>query len=391
MRFSSRTPADLRPNRLSAAIARRRAAGLAYLDLTVSNPTLAGIHYDPALLAPLAGREALGYAPTPFGRLDAREAVAADFARRGQRVAAANIALTASTSEAYSLLFKLLCDSKDEVLVPRPSYPLFEHLTQLDEVVAVPYELEYHGRWSVDRTSLERAFSPRTRAVLVVNPNNPTGNFVTPDDLDDIAARCRDVDAAIIADEVFADYPLGTGATAGSLLTRTDVPGFTMGGLSKSVGLPQVKLAWTALSGSEAHVQAVRPRLELIADTYLSVSTPVQVAAARLLLDGAAVRAQIQARIAANYEYLQRAIGEGSACRLLRAEAGWAAVVQVPSIMSEEDLVLTLLEEAHVLVHPGYFFDFARESFLVLSLLTPESAFADGVARMLRRVEPQPV
>lgn len=390
MKFSARTPSDLIPNRLTTAIERMREGGVSYLDLTLSNPTRAELHYDPSLLAPLSDAAGLRYSPTPFGLTNAREAVAEDFARRGHTVSVDRIALTASTSEAYSLLFKLLCDSGDEVLVPRPSYPLFEHLTRLDEVVAVPYDLEYHGRWTVDRDSVERALTSRARAILIVNPNNPTGSFVSPDELDELGAICAARDIALISDEVFADYALAPGAAAGSLIGRTDVAGFTMGGLSKSVGLPQVKLAWIALSGSAAHVDAVRGRLELIADTYLSVSTPVQVAAPRLLRDGASVREQIQSRICANYARLQRTVGQNSPCRLLHADAGWSAVLQVPSIVPEEELVLTLLTEERVLVHPGYFFDFARESFLIVSLLTPEADFADGIARLLRRVEPPP-
>lgn len=388
MRFSARTPSDLIPNRLTAALNRLRQRGTAYIDLTASNPTRADIHYDPSLLTALSDPAALTYAPAPFGLPEARAAVAADFARRGHTVAPDRIALTASTSEAYSLLFKILCDSKDEVLVPHPSYPLFEHLTRLDDVVAVPYELEYHGTWTVDRDSLARGFSDRTRAVLIVNPNNPTGNFVSPADLDVIAAHCAAHQAAIISDEVFADYALSEGTAAASLLDRGDVPGFTMGGLSKSVGLPQVKLAWIALSGNDSDIDVARARLELVADTYLSVSTPVQVAAERLLQDGAAVRHDIQTRIRENHAHLQRVFGAQSACRLLHAEAGWYAVLQVPTIVSEEDLVLGLLEEQHVLVHPGYFFDFPRESFLILSLLTPPAAFAEGVDRVRRRVEP---
>lgn len=390
MTFSRRVPADIAPNRLSATLSRLRRNGTPWLDLTASNPTRVGLNYDAIDLSCLADPESLVYAPEPLGRLDAREAVAGDYARRGLRIPSESIVLTASTSEAYSLLFKLLCDPGDEVLIPRPSYPLFDHLTRLDGVTAVPYELEYHGSWTVDQDNVARGFSARTRALLLVNPNNPTGSFVSQDDVERMAAQCRAHEAAVISDEVFADYALhpDAGRLGGALLERHDVLGFTLGGLSKSIGLPQLKLAWIVLSGAPADVEAARARLEIVADTYLSVATPIQVAAARLLAAGVGVREQIQHRIRTNHARLQQACGAAPSCRLLNAEGGWSAILQVPSIMSEEDLVVTLLEQDGVLAHPGYFFDFARESFVILSLLTPEAIFDEGVRRLLRRVEP---
>ena len=267
--------------------------GVRYIDLTASNPTRAGFDYPDDLLAPLADPRGLSYRPEPLGALEARSAVAADFARRGIDANPRPIALTASTSEAYSLLFKLLCDPGDEVLIPQPSYPLFEHLTRLDAVTAVPYHLEYHGRWSVDIGSVERALTPRTRALLVVNPNNPTGNFVSAAELDALVALCGPRDIAVISDEVFADYELQNLASAPrGLADRAHRgSGFTLGGLSKSVGLPQAKLGWIAVSGSDTIVDDALPRLELTCDTYLSVSTPVQLAA-REILERGAVRAQ---------------------------------------------------------------------------------------------------
>ena len=329
----------------------------------------------------------LVYRPEPLGVLDARRAVAEDFARRGALVHPQRLALTASTSESYSLLFKLLCDPGDEVLVPQPSYPLFEHLTRLDAVRAVPYTLDYHGRWSVDLSSLERALTPRTRAVLIVNPNNPTGNYVSASDLDQIAGLCRSREIAVISDEVFADYELHAEALVprGVLSGRADVLGFTLGGLSKSVGLPQAKLGWIAVSGSNASVDAAMTRLELACDTYLSVSTPVQLAARDLLERGAEVRRQIRARVRANLTRCAALVAECPACTLLHAEGGWSGVMQVPSLVPEEELMLTLLEQSRVLTHAGYFFDFPKESFLIVSLLTPEDAFIEGVSRILDR------
>jgi alanine-synthesizing transaminase len=237
-------------------------------------------------------------------------------------------------------------------------------------------------------TSVERAVTPRTRAILLVSPNNPTGSFITPGELDRVAALCAPRAIALIVDEVFADYELEPGAlaAAGRAAVRRDVLAFSLGGLSKSAGLPQVKLGWIAVSGPDALAATALERLELVCDTYLSVSTPVQVAAPRLLNAGVGIRAQIAARAVANYKYLQSAAGPASACRLLRSDAGWSAVLQVPSLQTEEDLVLQLLEEG-VLVQPGYFFDFPRESFLIVSLITPPADLADGISRVLRHFD----
>ncbi len=387
MRFSSRMPASLEANRLSRALAQLRRDGVPVLDLTESNPTRAGFAYDASLLAPLGDPRGLAYRPDPLGAIDARRAVSEDFARRGLAVGVERIALTASTSEGYSLLFKLLCDPGDEVLIPQPSYPLFEHLTRLDGVTAVPYRLDYHGRWSVDLSSVEAALSPRTRALLIVNPNNPTGNFVSAVDLEALAALCGSRDIAVISDEVFADYELQpeTRVPRGQLTPRTDVLGFTLGGLSKSIGLPQAKLGWIAVSGDSAVCSQTMALLELECDTYLSVSTPVQLAARELLERGAPVREQIQQRTRANLATCASLVRDVPTCRLLHAEGGWYGVIQVPSLMPEEELVLSLLVDSQVLTHPGYFFDFAKESFLIVSLLTPEDAFATAVSRVLDR------
>jgi aspartate/methionine/tyrosine aminotransferase len=384
--FSDRVGHNLMRNRLTRAVEAMRAAHQPYIDLTESNPTRAGFHYPSDLLQPLAQARALVYEPSPLGILEAREAIAREYARRDIRVAADRIVLTASTSEAYSILFKLVAGAGDEVLVPKPSYPLFDHLTRLDLVEPKPYDLEYHGTWSIDFASVERALSPRTRAVLVVSPNNPTGSFITDRELERLASLAADRGIAIIADEVFADYPLEPGAVdcAARAACRTDALTFALGGLSKSVGLPQVKLAWIAVGGADRLTSDALDRLELICDTYLSVSTPVQLAARALLDRGAAVRVQIASRVAANYHYLKASTGSTSACTVLRSEGGWYGVMQVPSIQSEEDLVLALLQTDGVLTHPGYFFDFPRESFVIVSLLPPEPTFAEGIDRVLR-------
>jgi aspartate/methionine/tyrosine aminotransferase len=386
--FSSRVPADLGVNRFARALQRAREEGRRLIDLTLSNPTRAGFEYPADLLGPLAHSRGLTYEPQPFGLMEARRAVSADYERRGVSVAAERVVLTASTSEAYSLLFKLLTDAGDEVLVPRPSYPLFDHLTQLDDVGARPYNLRYHDGWTVDMASVEEAISPRTRALLLVTPNNPTGSFVSRQELKQLVAMCAAREIAVIADEVFADYQVRPGACVDAARTLDVRDGllFSLGGLSKSIGLPQVKLGWIAAAGTDNLVNTALERLELICDTYLSVSTPVQAAAAELLARGAAIRTQIQTRIASNYRALAERIDAASPCTLLVADGGWYAVLQVPSIGSEEDLVVSLVDIG-VVVHPGYFFDFPRESYLVVSLLPSERDFAEGVSAVLRRVE----
>jgi alanine-synthesizing transaminase len=385
--FSTRTPPHLAPNRLAQALLEFQRAGRPVIDLTESNPTRAGFEYPPDLLAPLADARGLAYQPRPFGLVEARRAVAKEYARRGISVPADRIVLTASTSEAYSLLFKLLADPGDDVLVPRPSYPLFEHLTRLDGLSERPYNLEYHGVWSIEMTSVEHALTPRTRALLVVNPNNPTGSFVKRDEVARLVQLCAERRIALIADEVFADYELEPEAASngGRVMEQEEALAFSLGGLSKSVGLPQVKLGWIAVAGPDALVDGALERLELVCDTYLSVSTPVQAAAAELLERGSPVRAQIRARVTANYRRLVERNAAAPACRVLRSEGGWYAVVQVPTLRSEEELVLDLLLSDGVLAHPGYFFDFPRESYLVVSLLVPEAEFSEGVERLLSR------
>ena len=387
--FSSRVPRELALNRLSTSIAAHRASGKPLIDLTVTNPTGADIRYDDDLLAPLGSIAGLTYTPEPFGMRSARRAVADDYARRGISVAQERIVLTASTSEAYSVLFKLLCAPQgDAVLVPQPSYPLFEHLTRLDGVSSEPYALEYHGRWFVDDRSVDRAWTDRTRALLAVSPNNPTGSLLLPEELEALRRRCAERDAALILDEVFADYTFddaqpaeaGRGTRAS---TSSEALTFRLGGLSKSAGLPQVKLGWIVVEGPAALVNAALPRLELICDTYLSVSTPVQVAAPVLIERGAAIRAQIQQRVNANLRVLREAAAADPSVELLDGEGGWSAVIRVPSKEPEEDLVIALLERRGTLVHPGFFFDFAHESHLVFSLLPAPAPFAEGVGRVM--------
>ena len=339
--------------------------------------------YPPDLLEDLASAPALRYEPQASGLAGAREAVARDHARRGVTIDPDRVVLTASTSEAYAWLFKLLCDAGDTVFVPRPSYPLFEHLTRLESICTAPFTLEYHHRWDVDFSAFEAA-PARTRAIVIVSPNNPTGSFVSARELDRLCALCRDRGWVLIADEVFADYPLEAETPVTDIAARADVPCFTLGGLSKTAGLPQVKLGWIVAGGPEEACAAALAGLELIADSFLSVSTPVQVAAARLLERGAAIRAQIHDRVRTNLSVLRDEAKAVPACEVLRAEGGWSAVVRIPATRTEERFILDLLDGEGILVHPGYFFDFQREAFVVVSLLPRPDMFSDAAARLLR-------
>lgn len=381
--FSSRLHWDLRPNRIAAAVAAHAGP---LLDLTESNPTRAGLPYDSSTLSAFADPESLRYEPTPTGLRKAREAVAASYALRGVELQTGRLLLTASTSESYSWLFKLLCDPGDEVLVPRPSYPLFDFLAALESVRVVQYPLAYDGRWRLDIHEVEHVLTERTRAIVVVNPNNPTGSFLKRNEWAALDGLCATRGIAIISDEVFADYSLRTDPDR--ITTLAGAPGdslsFSLGGLSKQAGLPQMKLGWLIANGPEAVRAQALERLELIADTYLSVSTPVQQAAPALIAAGDTIGRAILERVRRNNGFITRLAG--GACELLDAEGGWYVTLRVPRIRSEEDWTLELLEHEDVLVQPGFFYDFENEAYLVLSLLTPPQVFEEGARRIVERV-----
>lgn len=362
--FSNRLDWTQSANRLSTILETIRPR----FDLTASNPTRASFDYPPALLDALSNPGSLRYNPDPRGLAAAREALGLG----------PHTLLSASTSEAYGWLFKLLCNPGDAILVPRPSYPLFEFLAKLESAEVVQYSLRYAEGWWLDFASLEEQIPANAKAILFVHPNNPTGSYLKQTELERLAALCAKRDIALISDEVFADYPLTEDASRvatlgdnGTCLT------FVLGGLSKTVGLPQMKVAWLTASGPQAE-EAAR-RLELIADTYLSVSTPVQCALPVLLREGAAVRAQIQARTLANLQILRQ-----SGLRPLHVEGGWYAIIPTPRTQSEEDWAVALLTEEHTLTQPGYFYDFESDGWLVLSLMTPEAEFAAGVQAIER-------
>jgi hypothetical protein len=386
--FSSRLHWDLRPNRLAEAQGAKRRQGAEILDLTESNPTRAGLAYPAKeILAALGDGRALVYEPAPAGLHAAQEAVARDYAARGWIIDPARIFITASTSESYAWLFKLLADADDEVLVPRPSYPLFEFLARMELARTVEYPLVYHDGWTTDLEALERAIGERTRAIVLVNPNNPTGSFVKRGELERLVELAAERNVALISDEVFSDYAFGPDAERVESLTGVEgALTFCLSGLSKLAGLPQLKLGWIITGGPAALRAEAAERLELIADTYLSVGTPVQHALPRLLEAGTEVRRQITARVKENLAALRAAIGEHAPAQVLKVEGGWYATLRVPRTRSEEQWCLDLLEGDGVLVQPGFFYDFESEAYLVLSLLTPADTFREGVKRVLRRL-----
>jgi alanine-synthesizing transaminase len=381
--FSSRFHWDFRQNRLTALLARKRESGAPVLDLTESNPTSAQLDYPPEIPRTFDDARMLRYEPSPAGLADARAAVSRYYSDRGHEVAPDRILLTASTSEGYAYLFKLLANPGDHVLVPRPSYPLFEFLATMENVAVKQYPLAYHGRWSIALDELSPMIDGRTRAIVLVNPNNPTGSFASDAEVDALSK----LGVPLISDEVFADYSLTPGGKMQSLVGVTERLTFSMSGLSKVAGLPQMKLGWIVVSGPEAQRREAMEKLEWIADTYLSVSTPVQCAAAGLLAAGDTVRQQIRNRITANLAFARDALA-GSSADILHIEAGWYIVVKVPRVRTEEEWTLELLEREDVLVQPGFFYDFDSEAFLVVSLLTPPAIFREGVGslrRMLNR------
>lgn len=386
--FSNRFKWNLETNRLAQLIEKKRLAGARILDLTESNPTRAGFVFpSEEILSALANPSAMLYEPQPKGLLVAREAVAGYYAERGFTVSADSIHLTASTSEAYSFLFKLLANHGDNVLVPQPSYPLFDFLATLEGVELRPYELEYlSAGWRMDFDSMAQAISPTTRAIILVSPNNPTGSFVKREELRRLNELCARHNLALIADEVFSDYGFGDDESrVASLAENANALTFVMSGFSKILALPQMKLGWIVTNGPSALRDEAIERLDLIADTFLSVGAPVQHAAPEWFKLRAGLQRQILDRVKTNYDWLVAKV-ENSPVRMLKTEGGWYATLEVPRHFSEEELVLRLLAEDDVLVHPGYFFDFPREAFLALSLLPKPDVFQQACLRMLRRV-----
>jgi alanine-synthesizing transaminase len=406
--FSRRTAWKLTPNPLTIALDAYRRSGGELLDLTASNPTTVGLHYDPqTILEALASPGALTYRPEPKGLLPARAAVAEYYRKSCEaeacQVDPENIVLTVSTSEAYSYIFRLLCDPGDEVLVPTPSYPLFEFLAGLQDVQLVPYPLVYDHGWHIDFYSLEKALAPHSRAIILVHPNNPTGSCIKWEERQRLNRICKERGLALVVDEVFLDYVIGEGGDS-CIVGRDSIPNparaprnttfacnrealtFTLSGISKICGLPQMKLAWIVTSGPEEVTKDALSRLEVIADTFLSQNAPIQLAAPALLQQRHSIREQLLARIHLNLAELDRQLASHRLCSRLEVEAGWYVILRVPAIRSDEQLGIELLQKCGVLVQPGYFYDFHGDGYIVLSLITPVSEFQEGIRRTLALV-----
>lgn len=385
--FSNRTGWALIPNRFTKVQRELQAAGGQVLDLTVSNPTRAGISYDTeTILASLSDPGAMDYDPRPKGLLSTREAVI-DYYREDHAaiIDPEAIVLTTSTSEGYSYVLRLLCNPGDEILVPKPSYPLFEFLADLHDVRLVPYLLIYDHGWQIDFHSLKQASTERTRAVIVVHPNNPTGSFVSSPERTELNRFCAARELALIVDEVFLDYS-HDGVRRETFARNRDALTFTLSGLSKISGLPQMKLAWIAATGPDQKVRMAMERLEVIADTYLSMNAPIQLAAPVLLDQRKKVQAQLLERVRTNLRELDQQMGNQKSCERLDVEGGWYALLRVPVTRSDEDLAIELLQEASVLVHPGHFYDFTNDGYLVLSLITPPAQFREGTGRVISKL-----
>jgi alanine-synthesizing transaminase len=387
--FSDRFNWDLSPNALSLILLDKRSRGETIFDLTQSNPTQAGLEYDADdILAALSQTEALRYEPDPRGLVKARRAIAQYYHDRGKSIDVDAVFLTASTSEAYSMIFKLLGNPGDEILVPRPGYPLISYLARFESLQPFFYPLRYDDAkgWSIDLDVLQALITSRCRAIIVVNPNNPTGNYLKQQELAALDQICRHNRLSLVVDEVFSDYH-GTGAPQEVLtvVNRTQALTFALNGFSKMLGLPQVKLGWIVCGGDSDLTKAAQSRLEILLDFYLSVATPVQHAAARLLSRRQEIQQQILARIAANSRFLEEQIARTSNCRMLVREGGWYAIIEIFDAVSDENRILQLLERDHTLVHPGYLYEFNKEGIIVVSLLTPVETFRAGIDRLISR------
>lgn len=385
--FARRTNWNLAANRYSLALEEAQHSGRTLLDLTASNPTTVGLHYErERILRALQHPRALEYEPAAKGILAAREAVAAYYAECGVALSMERIILTVSTSEAYSYCFRLLCDPGDEVLVPSPSYPLFEFLADIQDVKLVPYELVYDHGWQIEFESLRRAITRRSRAIMVVHPNNPTGHFTRAWELERLNALCRDHELALVADEVFLGYALGDVPPL-SFAANHESLTFTLSGLSKISALPQIKVAWIATSGPEALVHTALDRLDVIADTYLSPNAPVQWAVPELLDTRGAIQRQLRERTLHNLRELDEQLAASKMTTRLALDAGWYVILRTPATRSDEDTAIALLQQEGVLIHPGHFFDFPGAGYLVASLIAPEAEFREGMARVLRALD----
>jgi len=381
--FADRTKWNLAPNRLSEALARHRAAGKPLLDLTVSNPTECGFDYDQrAVLEALQNPATLKYTPEPQGLVSARQAVAEYYTEHGVHVGVDDIFLTTSTSEAYSYVFRLLCNPGDEILIPAPSYPLFDFLADIQDIKPVRYPLVYDYGWQIDFHALQQAITPRTRAVVVVHPNNPTGHFTKRAEAEKLNALCAERGLALVVDEVFLDFFLGPDRPS-SFARNSVALTFALSGISKIGGLPQMKVAWLVISGPQTLKNDAEARLEVIADTFLSMNAPVQLALPVFLSQGPLFQRQLMERVRQNLAELDRQLTLQEVCSRLEVEGGWYAVLRVSATRSDEDLAIEVLTICGVSVHPGHLYDFSHDGYLVVSLISPSASFAQGMTKLL--------
>jgi alanine-synthesizing transaminase len=392
-KFSQRTNWNLQKTAYAAALERLRADGKPIFDLTASNPTTCGFQYDRAgILGELSRPECLEYEPDPRGLLIARAAVVEYYGKVARsHISAEQIFLTTSTSEDYSYLFRLHCDPGAEILIAQPSYPLFDFLADLDDVRLVPYPLFYDHGWHIDISALTERVTSRTRAIVVVHPNNPTGHFTSLAERKMLERICEEHGLVLIVDEVFLDYALDSTEpheNAHGSFSAGEHPALTyvLSGLSKVAGLPQMKAAWIAAFGPKKLLEAATARLEVIADTFLSMNAPVQHAMPSLLANRSGVQQQIRERVRENLEELDRQLADARAVSRLRVEGGWYAVLRVPALMSGDELAIRLMERERVVVHPGHFYGFDGDGWIVLSLLPPPLEFTEGIARLLRSI-----
>jgi len=381
--FSKRTAWNLEPNPLSEALANRLSSGKPVIDLTESNPTKCSFHVETEqILGALSHPASVHYDPVPQGLLPVRGAVVDYYRARNCAVNVNDIFLTTSTSEAYSFLFRTLCNAGDELLIPQPGYPLFNFLADIQDVTTVRYPLIYDYGWQIDFHALQRAITPRTCGIIVVNPNNPTGHFCKADDMERLNQLCLERELALIADEVFLDFSIGKRMLP-SFASNNEALTFTMSGLSKISGLPQMKCAWLIAAGPQALKQQAVARLEMIADTYLSMNTPMQLALPVLLELRHNFQQQCAERTRNNLARLDKLLSTQQLCTRLNLEGGWYAILKVPVTGSDEEFALELLNNRGVYVHPGHFYDFPTDGYLVVSLITPELPFAAGMEALV--------
>jgi len=357
------------------------------LDLTESNPSRCKFQsLDRSLVKSLGKKENLEYRPEPKGLESSREAIQKYYQERRIKISSNQLFLTSSTSEAYSFLFRLLANAGDHVLFPTPSYPLFQFLVDINDLEMGTYSLKADDQWQIDFEDLEASITAKTKIIVLVNPNNPTGSYMKADELEKLNEICLQNRLCLLSDEVFWDYSFGPDNQGVSLMQNVTVPSFVLGGISKTLGLPQMKLSWIAMDGPTEFISEASQRLEIISDTYLSVNTPTQNALADWMQKRPKIQDEIRQRLNDNRARLISEIKNDEVLSLCHGEGGWYSILKIPSTYSEEEWVLKFLREDQVYVHPGYFFDFENQAHIVVSLLTPSDTFQKGIQKILKRI-----